>query len=199
MLPLAYDRPMRKTILIGDVQGCFDSLQALLTKMNYDPQTDRLGFVGDLINRGPKSLDTLRFITQLKNPLIFLGNHDLHLLALYFLHDHHQNFSGISHTLNEILNAPDCDYFIEFLLQQAFMLQEKSCVMVHAGIPPQWSIAQAMQYAHETEKLMRAEPREFFAHLYGNEPASWNNNLEKWDRARYIINAFTRMRFSKGR
>src|SRR3990167_8665927 len=134
------------TYLIGDIQGCFDSLQALLAKIQFDPKKDRLAFVGDLVNRGPKSLETLRFITQLKNPLVVLGNHDLHLLALYFLRESAASilkFNSISHTLRDVLEAPDCDALIHFLLQQPLMHLEKTFAMVHAGIPPQWSIERA--------------------------------------------------------
>ncbi|HLB55740.1 MAG TPA: symmetrical bis(5'-nucleosyl)-tetraphosphatase [Coxiellaceae bacterium] len=182
------------TYLIGDVQGCFDSLQALLKKINFNPEKDRLGFVGDLVNRGPKSLEVLQFISQLKNPLVVLGNHDLHFMALYSLRDHHL-FKTIPHTLNEILDAPDCKNLINFLLQQPLMIVENNIVMVHAGIPPQWSIEEALQHARDVEKIMRTNPILFFENIYGNDPAIWRDDLTEWDRSRYILNAFTRMRF----
>lgn len=184
--------------IIGDVQGCFDSLQALLEKINFNPEKDQLGFVGDLVNRGPKSLETLRFISQLKNPLIILGNHDLHFMALYFLRESATDmlkFKHISHTLRDVLEAPDCDALIHFLLQQPFMVLEKEFAMMHAGIPPQWSIKEAFSAANEAQKTMYENPVLFFEHIYGNDPAVWHENLTGWDRTRYIINAFTRMRF----
>lgn len=186
------------TYIIGDVQGCFDSLQALLQKINFDPHTDRLGFVGDLVNRGPKSLETLRFIHQLHNPLVVLGNHDLHLMALYFLQrKSHVEFKHISHTLQAILDAEDCHTLINFLLQQPFVYRdsEKQFVMIHAGIPPQWSIEQALQHGIEAQKIMQQDPVLFFENIYGNQPTTWQEDLAGWDRVRYIINALTRMRY----
>lgn len=184
--------------VIGDVQGCFDSLLALLEKVNFDPQKDRLGFVGDLVNRGPKSLETLRFIRQLQNPMVVLGNHDLHLLALYFLKDHAPlRFKHIKHTLHAVLTDGDCDTLIHWLLQQPLIYHdsEKNFVMTHAGIPPQWSIEEAIHHADETQKIMQHDPVSFFKNIYGNAPEIWHPHLAGWDRARYIINAFTRMRY----
>ena len=184
------------TYLIGDLQGCFDSLQALLSKIQFHPEKDQLGFVGDLINRGPKSLETLRFIRQLENPIIVLGNHDLHLLVLYYLKQKkHRPERKISHTLDAILEAPDCDALIQFLLKQPFVINTENFLMVHAGIPPQWSCEKAFQLSQEVEKIMRDNPAKFFENLFGNFPHAWNDHLEGWDRVRYIVNAFTRMRF----
>lgn len=183
-----------KTYLIGDVQGCFDSLQALLEKIHFNPATDQLGFVGDLVNRGPKSLETLRFIYQLHNPLIVLGNHDLHFLALYF-----QNipFAKHDHTLQVLLNAPDCPQLIDFLLHQPFLHIDQSnhFAMVHAGIPPQWTLSEAQYHAHEAQQLLQKNPTQFLTEIYGNQPERWEDAKTKWDRMRYIVNAFTRMRF----
>lgn len=192
------------TYLIGDVQGCFDSLQALLQKINFNPDRDRLGFVGDLVNRGPKSAETLRFVSQLKNPLIVLGNHDLHLMALYFLRhqktqlwapQHIHTLHNIAHTLHDVLSAPDCNQLIQFLLQQPFMLLEKEFAMIHAGIPPQWSLEKAFTFANEVQKIMHNNPIVFFENIYGNDPVTWSDHLTDWDRTRYIVNAFIRMRF----
>lgn len=179
------------TYIIGDIQGCFDSLQALLTKIQYDPAKDRLCFVGDLVNRGPKSLETLRFVTQLKKPLITLGNHDLHLMALYFgTGDKKQ-----SPALHDTLNAPDCDALISFLLQQPLLFANEDFVMVHAGIPPQWSMHEALAYAHEAECALQKNPAAFFSTMYGNESTQWKNSLSGAHRIRYIVNALTRIRF----
>lgn len=184
------------TYLIGDVQGCFDSLHTLLERINFNSDKDQLGFVGDLVNRGPKSLETLRFVQQLNNPFIVLGNHDLHLMALYFLRNHPQfKFKHLSHTLENILSAPDCETLIYFLLQQPFMILEKEFAMVHAGIPPQWNMNTAFNAANTAAKMMREDPIIFFENIYGNYPSTWNETLSGWDRTRYIINAFTRMRF----
>lgn len=185
-----------KTYIIGDVQGCFDSLQTLLADIQFNPEQDRLGFAGDLVNRGPKSLDTLRLVRTLSDPIIVLGNHDLHLLALYFLKDDPVFSLKHDHTLHAVLNAPDCDDLIHFLLLQSFIYidREKQFLMTHAGIPPQWSIDEALDHAHHTEEIMRRDPVLFFKMIYGNEPAAWSNTLTGWDRLRYIVNAFTRMR-----
>lgn len=181
------------TYLIGDVQGCFDSLQLLLKKIQFNPEKDRLGFAGDLVNRGPKSLEVLRFISQLKNPMVVLGNHDLHLLALYFLKEFkHKNND---HTLNAILNAPDCDALIDFLLQQPLLFVEGELAMVHAGIPPQWSIDAAILHAATVQNKLQENPTAFFENIYGNAPSAWDDALTGWDRIRYCVNAFTRMRF----
>lgn len=179
--------------LIGDVQGCFDSLESLLTKINFDPTQDQLGFVGDLVNRGPKSLETLAFITALKNPLIVLGNHDLHFLALYFLGT--SKFHHITHTLDSVLASPICKKYVDFLLAQPFVYTNHTFAMVHAGIPPQWAITTAKTYSDEISLSLQKNPEAFFNHIYGNQPNLWHDNLEGWDRARYIVNAFTRMRF----
>ena len=186
------------TYIIGDVQGCFDTLQSLLQKIHFDPAHDRLGFVGDLVNRGPNSLETLRFIYQLQNPIIVLGNHDLHLMALYFLrHQPQFEFKHISHTLQSVLEANECHIFIDFLLQHPFLYHDlkKQFVMTHAGIPPQWSLEVALQHANDAQKTMRNEPELFFQKIYGNQPSAWQDDLTDWDRTRYIINAFTRMRY----
>ncbi|MCX7120371.1 MAG: symmetrical bis(5'-nucleosyl)-tetraphosphatase [Gammaproteobacteria bacterium] len=184
------------TYLIGDVQGCFESLQALSKKIKFHPENDRLGFVGDLINRGPKSLETLEFMLTLKNPLIVLGNHDLHLMALYYLRNNrHFSFKHISHTLQAVLDSPNCEELIQFLLQQPFMILEKEFAMVHAGIPPQWSFEATMNAANDAQNAMRQNPKAFFKNIYGNEPDTWNEKLTGWDRTRYTVNALTRMRF----
>jgi bis(5'-nucleosyl)-tetraphosphatase (symmetrical) len=182
------------TYLIGDVQGCFDSLQALLAKIKFDPQKDRLGFVGDLVNRGPKSLETLRFIYNLNDPLIVLGNHDLHLLALYF---NNIPFAKHDHTLHDLLTAPDCPKLIDFLLHQPFLHLDTThpFAMVHAGIPPQWSLTTAQQYAKEAAHALQKNPAQFLTEIYGNHPTRFEAAKTKWDQLRYIINAFTRMRF----
>lgn len=182
------------TYIIGDVQGCYVELQKLLELIHFDPKSDRLGFVGDLINRGPQSLETLRFIMQLQNPLIVLGNHDFHLITL--ASGLFENYTH--HTLAEILAAPDKNQLIDFLRQQplAYQDQELNFFMVHAGIPPQWSLQNALTYAEEVHQaLLNPNYREFLIHLYGNEPNHWQENLRGFDRLRYITNAFTRMRF----
>lgn len=182
------------TYIFGDIQGCFDPLQALIKKIKYNPDHDRLGFVGDLVNRGPASLETLRFIKQLDDPIIVLGNHDLHLIALGL-----DVAKPIPNTiLDDVLKAPDCDELLEWLLNQPLAYHDKilNYVIAHAGIYPKWSISEAIQLAEETMDAIRNNhPKDFLKNMYGNEPSIWSDDLVGADRYRFIINAFTRMRF----
>lgn len=180
------------TYAIGDVQGCFDELQSLLQLIDFNPKKDRLWFAGDLVNRGPKSLDVLRFVKSLKNPVVVLGNHDLHLLAIANGHPFKDHF------LHDVLVAPDRDPLINWLRRQPLLHYDarKGYAMVHAGLPPQWTLKQAKRYAAEVEQALRGEKYvNFLEHLYGNKPLQWNRNLRGWSRLRFITNALTRIRF----
>lgn len=182
------------TYIIGDVQGCYAELQALLNIINYNPAKDRLGFTGDLVNRGPDSLNTLRFIKSLNDPIVVLGNHDFHLLALA---SNRVTFNG-EHTLHQVLEAPDCKSIIDWLRQQPLIYcdTELNFCVVHAGVPPQWSLTSAIDYAAEVEVQLQNENYEsFLAELYGDQPTEWSENLVGMPRFRYIVNAFTRMRY----
>ncbi len=183
------------TYLIGDIQGCFDELQNLLQLINFNPQKDTLGLVGDLVNRGPKSLETLRFLKSLPSCKIVLGNHDIFLLILgYELVpiDSHQ------HTLHEVCKAPDKLELLDWLRHQDLFYANKNFAMVHAGIPPQWNIKQAQEQASEIHAILRGNHhKEFLQNLFGNEPEAWSDQLQGLERWRYIVNAFTRMRFCK--
>lgn len=180
---------------IGDIQGCYQPLQELLAAIAFNPAQDRLWLVGDLVNRGPQSLEVLRFISQLATkPIIVLGNHDLHLLAV------HSGVRRISRhdTFQDVLAAEDADELCDWLRQQPLIYHDKALAvtMVHAGIPAQWSLQDALHFAQEAQQVLQSEQHaEFFQHMYGNQPALWNDNLEGWDRLRLIINYFTRMRF----
>lgn len=180
------------TYAIGDVQGCYDSLQALLEKINFNEHNDRLWFVGDLINRGPKSLLTLRFIKSLQSSaLTVLGNHDLHFIvaAHGFAPTHRAD------TLDELLHAEDCDELCYWLRQQPFLHYDLGYVLVHAGLYPLWNLALAQQCANEIENALRGDHFiDFLKNMYGNLPDRWSNNLEGFDRLRFITNALTRMR-----
>lgn len=183
------------TYLIGDIQGCFDELQNLLQLIDFNPQKDSLGLVGDLVNRGPKSLETLRFLKTLPNCKIVLGNHDLFLLILGYelapLNSH-------KHTLHEICQAPDKLELLDWLRHQDLFYANDEFAMMHAGIPPQWKIAEAQKYASEVHSILRGKNyKEFLRDLFGNEPSQWNEKLSSLERWRYIVNAFTRMRFCK--
>lgn len=176
---------------VGDIQGCFNELQQLIAQIRFDPACDRLWFVGDLVNRGPDSLKVLRFVKALGDSAItVLGNHDLHLLAVSTgaaeLHR--------SDTLDEVLNAPDRDELLSWLRQQRLLHAENGFVLVHAGLLPQWSVAKAASLARELEQVLRDDYANFFAHMYGNNPQSWDDELTGHKRLRAIANAFTRMR-----
>lgn len=181
------------TYAIGDVQGCFDALVRLVHTFGFDPAHDRLWFVGDLVNRGPDSLETLRFVKNLgKCAVTVLGNHDFHLLAVASANAKKHR----SDTLDAILTAPDADELLAWLRRQPMLHVEGRHAMVHAGLLPQWSIAQAQNLAREVEKALGgANWREFLAQLYGNEPNSWSEHLRGADRLRVVVNAMARMRF----
>ncbi|MCK0163376.1 symmetrical bis(5'-nucleosyl)-tetraphosphatase [Marinobacter sp. S6332] len=180
---------------IGDIQGCYDRLQDVLAKVDFSPSRDRLWVAGDLINRGPSSLKTLRYIESLGSAaVVVLGNHDLHLLAVS-LGGHAPKRKD---TLAEILNAPDRDKLVNWLRQQNLCVydSDRNIMMAHAGIPHIWSIKQALASAREVEDVIRGEQApEYFAHMYGNKPEGWNEKLTGMDRWRVITNYFTRMRF----
>lgn len=182
------------TYAIGDIQGCYDSLQRLLERCAFDPATDRLWLVGDLVNRGPKSLATLRLIKSLgPAALTVLGNHDLYLLMVA---EGGAKFRGKDDTLQEILDAPDCAELLDWLRHQALCHTEGEYCLVHAGLLPQWTASRARELAREVEiTLQGPDFREFILNLWGSEPAGWSDNLSGWARLRVIVNAMTRMRF----
>lgn len=183
------------TYAIGDIQGCYDSLMALLEKIDYNDNHDVLWFAGDLVNRGPKSLKTLRFIKGLGDKAIsVLGNHDLHLLALYY----NKNNPKKSDTLEATLNASDSEEIMAWLRHQPLVHHDDklNTLMVHAGVPPKWSAKKALKRSLEVETFIQsADFREFFNVMYGNSPDIWAKSLEGMERLRIIVNYFTRMRF----
>jgi bis(5'-nucleosyl)-tetraphosphatase (symmetrical) len=180
---------------IGDVQGCFDELLALLNKIEFDQAQDCLWFAGDLVNRGPKSLEVLRFVKGLGDRAItVLGNHDLHLLGVV----QGRRKAHAKDRMEAILSAPDRDELCDWLRQQPLMHRDDQLgyVMLHAGLPPQWSLNDASAHAAEVEQALRGDDSdEFINHIYGSEPAQWSDSLSGWDRLRFITNCFTRLRF----
>lgn len=193
MSQLGYKEGM-STYAIGDIQGCLDDLLQLLEQIQFDEQRDTLWFTGDLVNRGPKSLETLRFIKGLPNVVTVLGNHDLTLLAIAYAN--HPPSS--EHNMDDILNAPDRDELLSWLSSQplAHYDPDLDYFLVHAGIPPNWSAQETLTRAQEVEAALSADSMpEFMDHLHGNEPDQWDQSLSGWDRLRYIVNALTRMRF----
>jgi bis(5'-nucleosyl)-tetraphosphatase (symmetrical) len=185
---------------IGDIQGCFDELQELLATVRFDREHDRLWFVGDLVNRGPKSLETLRFVRGLGPAAItVLGNHDLHLLAAA----HGIRPQNIDEdTLDPILAASDRDELIDWLRRLPLLHYDDALgyLMVHAGLPPQWDLCLARQCAGEVEAVLQGDRLvAFLSHMYGNKPRQWSEALTGWERLRFIVNCFTRMRFCDDR
>ena len=180
---------------IGDIHGCYESLRRLLDKIRFDEKKDTLWLTGDLVGRGPQSLETLRFLKSIDKSIItVLGNHDLHLLSLYY------QANGIddnSSDLKGILNAPDCENLMEWLRKRplVFYDRKKDYLLVHAGIHPSWTINESIKYASEVEAILRSDHcSSLLKNMYGNAPIRWSNKLCGYDRHRFIINTFTRMR-----
>jgi len=189
------DQDVPSTYAIGDVQGCFDDLLRLLEKLDFDPNVDRLWFTGDLVNKGPNSLELLRFVRGLGTAAIsVLGNHDLHLLAVA---------AGAvkirkKDTISEILDAPDCEELLFWLRHQPVLHHSETLgfTMIHAGLPPQWDLEKAQQCARELETVLQNFGYEdLFLHLHGDGPLNWSEDLEGWERLRFITNCFTQLRW----
>ncbi len=181
------------TYAIGDLQGCCDQLEALLDKIHASCAHPQFVFVGDLVNRGPKSLATLYLIRALGDSArTVLGNHDLHLLAA--AHDIRK--PSRSDTIHDILEAPDRDALLDWLRNQPLALAVENHLIVHAGVLPQWTVQQTLSLSAEVEQVLRGPHWvTFLREMYGNAPARWSDNLKGADRLRCIVNALTRIRF----
>ena len=181
---------------IGDLQGCLDPLQHLLERIQFDPSRDRLWFVGDLVNRGPQSLEALRFVRALGDCAVsVLGNHDLHLLAAAWTDSRRRRKRD---TLQPVLDAPDREELLDWLRRRPMMHHdaELDFTLVHAGLPPQWDLEEALAAAAELEAVLGGEGCiDFLQQMYGNEPARWDPRLRGVDRLRFIVNALTRVRY----
>ncbi len=180
---------------IGDLQGCLSPLEALLEQLRFDPASDRIWFVGDLVNRGPDSAACLRYVRDMGDAAITtLGNHDLHLLAVW---------AGTAKvkrkdTVHQVLEAPDGEELLHWLRHRNLTWRDDALgyFMVHAGVPPVWSLHEAQAHGRELEAVLRSDDYlGFFRNMYGNQPDRWEDDLDGWDRLRYICNAFTRMRY----
>ena len=185
-------------IAIGDVQGCLPELRRLLARARFSADRDQLWFVGDLVNRGPDSLGVLRFVRSLgANARVVLGNHDLHLLAVALGGGARRMRED--DTLVEVLGAADRDALLEWLLECPLAVADDSAgdLMVHAGLVPEWSPAQALQLAAEVGDRLRTTPRALLSAMYGNWPDRWRESLTGSDRDRFVINAMTRLRFCR--
>ncbi|MCA2998385.1 MAG: symmetrical bis(5'-nucleosyl)-tetraphosphatase [Rhodocyclaceae bacterium] len=180
------------TYVVGDLQGCYLTLQALLRKIRFVPSRDRLWFVGDLVNRGNGSLECLRFVKQLGNAAtVVLGNHDLHLLAVA------EGFArpGKLDTLRPILDAADSVALLDWLRHRPLLHIDGKFAMVHAGLMPQWTWEKSISLAREVESSLRsAQYRATLAAMYGDQPIAWRDSLKGGARSRFVINTMTRMR-----
>jgi bis(5'-nucleosyl)-tetraphosphatase (symmetrical) len=178
---------------IGDVQGCYAQLRSLVERLSFRTDRDQLWFVGDLVNRGPRSLEVLRYVRGLgDNAVVVLGNHDLHLLAL--AHGRHKRRSG--DTLDEIFDAPDRDTLLAWLITRplAHFDTARGDLLVHAGVVPQWSAAVTAELAGAVSAELARNPRDFFERMYGDHPDRWSPELRGMERLRFAVNALTRMR-----
>jgi bis(5'-nucleosyl)-tetraphosphatase (symmetrical) len=176
---------------IGDVQGCYTELRELLGQLKFSSDRDQLWFVGDLVNRGPQSLEVLRFVRALReNAVTVLGNHDLHLLAVA-CGSHRKRKAD---TLDDIFTAPDRDDLLGWLISRPLAYEERGDLMVHAGLVPQWTVATALALAKEVESALDTDPRALFENMYGDEPTRWSEMLVGMERLRFAINVLTRLR-----
>ena len=186
---------------IGDVQGCHDDLMRLLHAVAFSAGQDRLWFTGDLVNRGPKSLATLRYVKSLGDRVVtVLGNHDLHLLAVA----HGATGMRPKDTFTDVLAAGDRAELLQWLRERPLLHHDAALgyTLIHAGLPPEWDLDTARRCAAEVEQVLRGdEAAQFFTHMYGNQPDHWDEHLHGWPRLRYITNALTRLRYcdSRGR
>jgi bis(5'-nucleosyl)-tetraphosphatase (symmetrical) len=180
------------TYAIGDIQGCYYAFQALLARIKFDVQVDQLWLVGDLINRGNGSLEVLRWCYAHQDSLkIVLGNHDLHALVVA----HGITAAHKSDTFDALFAADDRDILLDWLRHQRLIYQEDNYLMVHAGLLPQWTAEQSMQYAAEVETALQADNYlDFLTHMYGNLPNKWSDTLTGFNRLRTLTNAMTRLR-----
>jgi bis(5'-nucleosyl)-tetraphosphatase (symmetrical) len=196
-IPFAYHQSVisMSVYAIGDAQGCYQQVVTLLEQVRAAAPDPTFIFVGDLINRGPRSLDTLRLVRSLgPSAKVVLGNHDLHVLALaHGIRKPHR-----SDTVDEILQAPDREQLLEWLRRQPLALFECGHLLVHAGVLPQWSAAQTLGLAQEVSTVLSGPDwLTFMQHMYGNTPAQWDDALQGADRLRCIVNALTRIRFCR--
>jgi bis(5'-nucleosyl)-tetraphosphatase (symmetrical) len=182
------------TYAIGDIQGCYNELCDLLALVGFDPGADRLWLVGDLVNRGPDSLEVLRFVKGLgERVTVVLGNHDLHLV----MRDAGFGRESKDDTIESILVAPDREELMAWLRIQPLFHVEGEYAMVHAGLLPHWTVGQALELSDEVSAALSRKKRyiDFLENMWGSKPDHWDEEFEGWDRLRVIVNAMTRMRF----
>ena len=183
------------TYVIGDVQGCYDDLQVLLKKINFEKSKDKLIFCGDLVNRGGKSLKVLRWIYKNReNCQVTLGNHDLSLLAQYYVPKLRKKRNL---EFQKIFRAKECNVLMDWLCRQNLVINLKkyNTIVVHAGIHPFWSKKRALKESKKLEAKLSKNPVAIFEKMFGSKPNHWNKSLKGMDKTRFVINSFTRMRF----
>lgn len=179
--------------LIGDLQGCYAPFQQLLAQVDFSPSRDHVVCLGDLVNRGPDSLQVVRQLMAWEGSAeALLGNHDLHLLAVARgvrqLHKHD--------TVQALLNAPDRDALLHWLHQRPLALQRNGWLLVHAGVLPAWTVEQTLALAQEVCNVLASpEGPQWLHHMYGNQPDHWRPDWPTHDRLRVVVNALTRLRF----
>jgi len=179
--------------IVGDIQGCCDPLDSLLAEIDFSPSRDHLWVLGDLVNRGPKNLQTLQRLRDLGDAATcLLGNHDLHLLAVaYGVRRAHR-----SDTIDDILESPERDGWIEWIRERPLAVHAQGWLMVHAGVVPQWDLATTLRLAGEVEQHLRSDNmHDFLQVMYGNEPSRWDESLAGNERMRFTVNVLTRIRF----
>ena len=184
------------TFAIGDIQGCYEEFRKLLEIIQFDEKKDQLWLTGDLVNRGPQSLEVLNYLYSIDQSIItVLGNHDLHLIALALSN---KRIESKDESLQAILKSKNKINLIEWLRSKPLMHfdQELNTVLVHAGIHPDWSVKESLLYNQEMSSIINSsEAPHFFKHMYANKPTQWNDHINRTDRSNFITNVFTRMRF----
>ena len=184
------------TYLVGDIQGCYDSLQQLLQKIKFDPADDQLWLCGDLVNRGGQSLQVLQLLKSISQSVsVTLGNHDLHLLASY---EQNQGGNSGNREFDAVFAAHDCDSLMAWLRGHplAIWSEQHRLLRVHAGVIPQWDWQAAVTAGQEVSAMIQSDQRgQYFDHMYGNKPTLWREDRKGWKRLRLITNILTRLRF----
>jgi len=179
---------------VGDIQGCSVELKALLDRLRFDPTRDRLWLTGDLVNRGPDSAGSLRFVKSLGDAAVtVLGNHDLHLLAVASGHGPGKPDAAA----RQVLAAADGDELLDWLRHRPMLHGDEALgwTLLHAGLPPQWDLATAAACAREVEAALAGDPDSLFERMYGNDPRRWSRSLSSHDRLRFAVNCLTRLRY----
>ncbi|OCG04719.1 bis(5'-nucleosyl)-tetraphosphatase (symmetrical) ApaH [Gilliamella sp. wkB112] len=184
-------------LLIGDIHGCYDEFMRLLEKVKFS-SSDTLWLTGDLVARGPNSLDVLRFVKSNNDQIrLVLGNHDLHLLSIYAKVTPPQKKDN----LTSVLAAHDYDELMNWLRKQPLIQidEQLKLIMTHAGISPQWDLETLKKCAYDLNVVLSSDSYPLFLDkMYGNFPDEWSTELQGFERLRYIANALTRMRFCYG-